>query len=832
MPAARRPRARRTSRRSAAALRERGLRRDAARTRCRPSSASTSGRSRPSSTPTCGRACRAYLRRLADAGRRGAGDDLGRRAASRSATRPSCPPPCCCRGRPAACGPAPPWPPPTGSPTPSPSTWAARAPTCAWCSTARPSRRPSATVGGLPGPAAVARRPHDRRRRRLDRPHRPRRRAGRRARRAPAPSPGPACYGRGGTEPTVTDADLVAGRIPADAALPGLGRSTSTAARGAALDAGRASTAEGVIAVVDAGDGAGAAGGVGRAGRRPRGLALVAFGGAGPLHACALADALGHAGGDRAGPGRRAVGGRAAARAAPARPGAVVADAGATTTGSTTALADARPREAAAAVGGRRRRRGRRPRVDCRYAGQSHELTVPTVDDFHDEHRRRNGYARPGDAGRGGRPAGHGRAGRAPVAVADLPAPGRPAGRPSGPAVIAEPDCTDLGRRRAGGPSPARPARSCSRRARRERACVTLDPAALAGADLPAHRRRRGDGRGAAPGRVQPEHQGAGRLLGRAVHRRRRAAGAGRAHPGAPRVDAGVGARPPSTRFGDGSRPGDQVVLNDPFAGGTHLNDITLVAPVLRRRRGWSAGPPTGPTTPTSAAPRPGSIPADATEIYQEGLRIPPVAARPTRCAALLLANSRTPDERRGDLDAQVGANVVGVERLAGRSAGAPFDEVVDYGERRMRAALAALPDGTWTLRRRARLDRRRARPAASRRRIAVTRDDRRRRGHVRLHRHRRRSGRGNVNAVEAVTVSRGGVRAAVAPSTRRSRPTAARCGRCAVVAPPGTHRRRPPAGRGGRRQRRGEPAGRRRVPRRAGPGRARTGSARAARGR
>jgi N-methylhydantoinase B/oxoprolinase/acetone carboxylase alpha subunit len=61
----------------------------------------------------------------------------------------------------------------------------------------------------------------------------------------------------------------------------------------------------------------------------------------------------------------------------------------------------------------------------------------------------------------------------------------------------------------------------------------------------------------------------------------------------------------------------------------------------------------------------------------------------------MIIANSRTPAERRGDLDAQVGANKVGVERLAA-FADAPLDEVTGYGERRMRAALADLPDGKW----------------------------------------------------------------------------------------------------------------------------------------
>jgi N-methylhydantoinase B/oxoprolinase/acetone carboxylase alpha subunit len=145
--------------------------------------------------------------------------------------------------------------------------------------------------------------------------------------------------------------------------------------------------------------------------------------------------------------------------------------------------------------------------------------------------------------------------------------------------------------------------------------------------------------------------------------------------------------------FGDRLRPGDQVALNDPFAGGTHLNDLTLVAPcfVDGRLVGWAANRAHHADVGGMA---PGSIPPEATEIYQEGLRIPPVLLT-DEVEAVLLANSRTPDERRGDLDAQRGANLVGVERLA-EYAGAPLGEIVEYGERRMRAALADLPDGSW----------------------------------------------------------------------------------------------------------------------------------------
>jgi N-methylhydantoinase B/oxoprolinase/acetone carboxylase alpha subunit len=159
-----------------------------------------------------------------------------------------------------------------------------------------------------------------------------------------------------------------------------------------------------------------------------------------------------------------------------------------------------------------------------------------------------------------------------------------------------------------------------------------------------------------------------------------------------------LGSMPASVRaaldaFGGRLGPGDQIALNDPFAGGTHLNDLTLVAPcfVDGRLVGWAANRAHHADVGGMA---PGSIPADATELAQEGLRVPPV--RFTReVADIIVANSRTPDERRGDLDAQVGANVVGLERLAA-FAGAPLAEVTDYGERRMRAALAAMPDGTW----------------------------------------------------------------------------------------------------------------------------------------
>jgi N-methylhydantoinase B/oxoprolinase/acetone carboxylase alpha subunit len=164
-----------------------------------------------------------------------------------------------------------------------------------------------------------------------------------------------------------------------------------------------------------------------------------------------------------------------------------------------------------------------------------------------------------------------------------------------------------------------------------------------------------------------------------------------------------LGSMPASVRaaidvYGDRVQPDDQVVLNDPFAGGTHLNDVTLVAPCFAGGAlvGWAANRAHHADLGGMA---PGSMPPEAVDIQQEGLRVPPVLL--TRDVAdVIVTSSRTPDERRGDLDAQRGANRLGVARLAELAATlasiGPLAEVVDYGERRMRAALAALPDGQY----------------------------------------------------------------------------------------------------------------------------------------
>jgi N-methylhydantoinase B len=152
---------------------------------------------------------------------------------------------------------------------------------------------------------------------------------------------------------------------------------------------------------------------------------------------------------------------------------------------------------------------------------------------------------------------------------------------------------------------------------------------------------------------------------------------------------------------------GDVAILNDPFAGGTHLPDITLVAPVH-----------TNGATLAYLAVRahhadvggmtPGSMPL-AREIYQEGLRIPPSllvrgGARDETLWRLLLANVRTPEERDGDLAAQLASLKAGAARLGEIVRRRGEDEVrlamaslMEYADRLVRAGLREVPDGDWS---------------------------------------------------------------------------------------------------------------------------------------
>ena len=171
--------------------------------------------------------------------------------------------------------------------------------------------------------------------------------------------------------------------------------------------------------------------------------------------------------------------------------------------------------------------------------------------------------------------------------------------------------------------------------------------------------------------------------------------------------------------------PGDVVMLNDPFRGGTHLPDITLVAPVFAETRGRAARGRSKSPRGAQRHPKPdfyvasrahhadvgGAYPGSmglCREIYQEGLRIPPVKIMRAGVVvpdvlSLLLNNVRTPEEREGDLGAQIAACHTGAERLQelcsryglARARSAAKD-LLDYSAKLMAAFLERVPAGVY----------------------------------------------------------------------------------------------------------------------------------------
>jgi N-methylhydantoinase B len=157
--------------------------------------------------------------------------------------------------------------------------------------------------------------------------------------------------------------------------------------------------------------------------------------------------------------------------------------------------------------------------------------------------------------------------------------------------------------------------------------------------------------------------------------------------------------------------PGDIAILNDPYAGGTHLPDITMVLPVFLP--GTTDGNPAfyvsnrahhadvGGTFAGSMGP--------ATEIFQEGIRIPPVrivrgGIVDREMLDLILLNVRTPKEREGDLESQIGACRIGEQRIlqlaekySEKNLQALIEELLDYSERLVRAELRKMPAGNFS---------------------------------------------------------------------------------------------------------------------------------------
>lgn len=189
--------------------------------------------------------------------------------------------------------------------------------------------------------------------------------------------------------------------------------------------------------------------------------------------------------------------------------------------------------------------------------------------------------------------------------------------------------------------------------------------------------------------------------------------GAGRMIAQAAHIPAHLGAMPASVQTILDRFPtwqaGDVVIVNDPFEGGNHLPDITMVSPVFATDDAI--------TPDFFVASRahhadvggmsPGSLPL-STEIYQEGIIIPPIklyqrGVLNEDVLRLILRNVRTPDERRGDLAAQRAAAAVGEQRLVALVATYGRDEVLTYthalqaySERLTRAAIATWPDGVY----------------------------------------------------------------------------------------------------------------------------------------
>ncbi|MFB6352665.1 MAG: hydantoinase B/oxoprolinase family protein [Halobacteriales archaeon] len=153
--------------------------------------------------------------------------------------------------------------------------------------------------------------------------------------------------------------------------------------------------------------------------------------------------------------------------------------------------------------------------------------------------------------------------------------------------------------------------------------------------------------------------------------------------------------------------PGDGVLVNDPYEGAVHLPDVMLISPLFVDEElvGYAAN---SAHHVDIGGPTPGGIPNDSTALYGEGLILPGVKAvrewdYDDELLELVLRNVREPAMRRGDFRAQLGANRIGERRYAdlherhgAEAVRERLDALLDYTERRVRAAIGELPDGTF----------------------------------------------------------------------------------------------------------------------------------------
>ncbi|MBT7757984.1 MAG: hydantoinase B/oxoprolinase family protein, partial [Rhodospirillaceae bacterium] len=161
-------------------------------------------------------------------------------------------------------------------------------------------------------------------------------------------------------------------------------------------------------------------------------------------------------------------------------------------------------------------------------------------------------------------------------------------------------------------------------------------------------------------------------------------------------------------RFAGDIGPGDMFILNDPFDGGMHLPDIFIFQPLFHEGKRVAFAATISHHSDVGGRV-PGSNASDSTEIYQEGLRIPPLklfegGKRNETMWSLIEKNVRIPIQVLGDLRAQLAAcHIAEVQfgelltRYGADKVGLYMKEVIDYAERLTRAAISELPDGQWS---------------------------------------------------------------------------------------------------------------------------------------
>ncbi|HEX5897311.1 MAG TPA: hydantoinase B/oxoprolinase family protein [Thermoleophilaceae bacterium] len=525
--------------------------------------------------------------------------------------------------------------------------------------------------------------------------------------------PGPAAYGRGGEEPTVTDANLLLGHLDEDSPLAGGVRLDRAAAERAVgglaeqLGLGLDETAAGIARVASAAMAQAVRVVTVERGIDPRELALVPFGGAGPLHAAQIADELGM---------RRVL--VPVASGVLSAFGLVVAERRRDLVESVLLKASEASTGDVASVVERLARQGReelsapdaelRATYDLRYEGQAFELQVPgepepDLDElrraFDRAHEERYGYvdhdaglelvsvrvavampgAEPRPAAWDGLPDG---AAEGPAVV---PLPGSTLVVPEGWRARAQDDVVVMERKKGNPPSPA------SRRPRTR----PLDPITLQ----------------VMLGSLRAACDEMGAVLVRSAHsanikERRDASTAlfdaeGQMVMQAEHIPVHLGAMPSAVAavLDDEQRPGQSWILNDPYRGGTHLPDITVISPLFHE--GELAGFAASRAHHADVgAEEPGSMPALSRTLADEG-----VVIAPTRLTDEVLhelaGRMRNPRQREADLRAQLAAGRAGGERVAAlierfgiETVRAGMRETLDYAERRTRARIAELEDG------------------------------------------------------------------------------------------------------------------------------------------